>query len=305
MVVRFDYAAAFGRNLGVLRDSEQFRLRQTTMALAGLGGAGGAHIQVLLRLGIQAFHLADPDRFELANLNRQWGASVETVGRTKVKTLAQLARQINPEVHLRLFPDGVTPENVAGFLDGADLAVDAIDFFNIEARRMLMANCRGRQVTVLLAAPVGFGASVLVFPAAGASFDEHFGLRDGMTRTEQLMAFAAGLGFGLTEDVDFSRVDLLHGKGPAVGSACLLAAAMTATEIVKLLGGRAPTPAAPYGFVFDPTQRRTVPLQRVPSLRDSEEGRGICESFFRRIPELRFLHERELGLRGASREELS
>ena len=110
---------------------------------------------------------------------------------------------------------------------------------------------------------------------------------------------------GLTEDVDFSRVDLLHGKGPAVGSACLLAAAMTATEIVKLLGARAPTPAAPYGFVFDPTQRRTVPLQRVPSLRDSEEGRGICESFFRRIPELRFLHERELGLRGASREELS
>lgn len=305
MAIRFDYAAAFSRNLGVLQESEQSRLRETTIALAGLGGAGGAHLEVLLRLGVQAFHLADPDRFELANFNRQWGASMETVGRTKVETMARLARQINPEVRLRHFPDGVTPENVTEFLDGSELAVDAIDFFNIEARRMLMANCRSRQITALLAAPVGFGASVLVFPAVGASFDEHFGFRDGMTRTEQLMAFAVGLGFGLTEDIDPSRVDLRHGKGPALGSACLLAAAMTATEIVKLLGGRALAPVGPYGFAFDPFRRQTVPLQRVPNLRDSKEGREIRESLFQRFPELRSLHQRELGLRGTIPENLS
>ncbi len=303
--MQFDYAVAFGRNLGVLQDSEQLRLRQTTVALAGLGGAGGAHLQVLLRLGVQAFHLADPDLFELVNFNRQWGASMKTVGREKVKTMAQLARQINPDVRLRLLPEGVTPENVNVFLDGADLAVDAIDFFDIAAHRMMMANCHSRKVTALLAAPVGFGASVLVFPAAGISFDQHFGLRDGMTQTEQLMAFAAGLGFGLTEDVDLSRVDLLHGKGPAVGPACLFAAAMMATEIVKLLGERAPTPTAIYGHFFDPFRKQMVPLRQVPSLRDSEEGQGICQSFFRRFPELRLLHERELGLSGASREKLS
>jgi hypothetical protein len=298
MAVRFDYEAAFGRNLGVLAYSEQVRLRETKIALAGLGGAGGAHLQALLRLGVQAFHLADPDRFELANFNRQWGASMETVGRTKVETMTRLAREINPDVCLRLFPDGVTRANVSSFLDGVDVAVDAIDFFDVEAHRMMMAHCRRRQITALLAAPVGFGASVLVFPAMGASFDEHFGFREGMTRTELLMAFAVGLGFGLMEGIDSSRVDLLRGKGPALGSACLLAAAMTATEIVKLLGGPAPAPMAPYGFVFDPAQRRAIPLQGVPSLGDSEAGRAVLESLVRRFPDLMLLRERDLGPSG-------
>jgi hypothetical protein len=295
MATRFDYATAFGRNLGVLGDSEQARLRQMKIGLAGLGGAGGAHLQALLRLGVQAFHLADPDRFELANFNRQWGASLETVGCAKVETMARLAREINPDASLRLFPEGVTRDNVDDFLDGIDVAVDAIDFFDVEAHRMVMANCRRRQIAALLAAPVGFGASVLVFPAMGTSFDEHFGFRDDMTRTERLAAFAVGLGFGLTEEIDASRVDLLRGKGPALGSACLLAAAMTATEIVKLLGRRAPAPTAPFGFVFDPAQGRTIPLRRVPGLSDSEAGRAILESLVRRFPDLTLLRERERG----------
>ena len=298
MAARFDYATAFGRNLGVLRDSEQARLREMKIGLAGLGGAGGAHLHALLRLGVQAFHLADPDCFELANFNRQWGASMETVGCTKVETMTRLAREINPDARLRLFPEGVTRDNVGDFLDGIDVAVDAIDFFDVEAHRMVMANCRRRQIAALLAAPVGFGASVLVFPPMGTSFDEHFGFRENMTRIELLAAFAVGLGFGLTEDIDASRVDLLGGKGPALGSACLLAAAMTATEIVKLLGRRAQAPTAPYGFFFDPAQRRTIPLQRVPSLGDSDAGQAILESLVRRFPDLMLLRERERGRSG-------
>lgn len=290
---RFDYSEAFGRQIGVLREEEQDQLRTATVALAGLGGAGGAHLAALLRLGVGRFHLADPDRFELANFSRQWGATIDTVGRNKAEAMAEMAARVNPEVRLRVFPEGVTAANLGDFLDGADLVIDAIDFFGLDPRRLLMAECRRRGLTVLLASPAGFGASVVVFPPVGDSFDEHFGLRDGMTRLEHLLAFAVGVGYGLSEDVDLARVDLVRETGPAVGTACLLAAAMTATEAVKLMARRGPAPTGPYGVHFDPLRGRTVVLGKVPGLVDSAEGRAIREAFLRRMPGLGALLNRE------------
>ena len=88
----FDAAEAFARNLGWVSAQEQARLRASRVAIAGLGGVGGAHLLTLARLGVGAFHLADPDRFEMANLNRQAGASLSTLGRPKVEVLAAMAR---------------------------------------------------------------------------------------------------------------------------------------------------------------------------------------------------------------------
>ena len=96
-------------------------------------------------------------------------------------------------------------------------------------------------------------------------------------------------------DVDLSRVDPASGKGPAVATACLLAAAMAGTEIVTLLCGRGTAPVASYGYLIDPARRRTLPLWPVPNLRSSAEGRRIRERFFSSLPALGVLHERELA----------
>src|SRR6185295_14115220 len=92
----FSYDQAFTRNLGLVSPREQERLRRTCVALPGLGGVGGAHLQALARMGIGAFHLADPDTFEVANFNRQLGASMATVGRSKAEVMAETVSQINP-----------------------------------------------------------------------------------------------------------------------------------------------------------------------------------------------------------------
>jgi len=289
----FDYSEAFGRQIGVLKEEEQHRLRAATVALAGLGGAGGAQFVALLRLGVGRFHLADPDRFELANFSRQLGALIDTVGRNKAEAMAEMGARVNPEVGMRVFPEGVNATNLLDFLDGVDLVIDAIDFFAVAVRRLLMAECRRRGLTVVLASPVGFGASVVVFPPAGDSFEEHFGLRDGMTRFEQLLAFALGVGYGLSEEVDLTRVDLSRATGPAVGTACLLAAAMSATEAVKLIARQGPAPTGPYGVHFDPLRGRTVALGKLPGLADSPEGRALRDAFLRRMPGLGELLERE------------
>ena len=69
----FDYDTAFSRNIGWVTSPEQAKLRGSRIAIAGLGGVGGAHLFTLARLGIANFNIADFDEFDVHNLNRQTG----------------------------------------------------------------------------------------------------------------------------------------------------------------------------------------------------------------------------------------
>ena len=86
----FDYHEAFSRNLGWVTETEQEILRNKRIAIAGMGGVGGSHLLTLTRLGIGEFSLADFDQFELANFNRQAGASTAHVGRNKLEVMVQM-----------------------------------------------------------------------------------------------------------------------------------------------------------------------------------------------------------------------
>ena len=67
----FNYDKAFSRNIGWVTQDEQARLRSARIAIAGLGGVGGAHLLTLARLGIARFVISDFDEFDLHNMNRQ------------------------------------------------------------------------------------------------------------------------------------------------------------------------------------------------------------------------------------------
>jgi len=122
----FDYQTAFSRNIGWVTEAEQQILASKRVAIAGMGGVGGFHLLTLARLGVGKFNIADLDTFELANLNRQAGASLSTLGRPKVEVLAEMARDINPEADIRVFPHGVNAQNLAEFCQAVDLDVDGL-----------------------------------------------------------------------------------------------------------------------------------------------------------------------------------
>src|SRR3974390_16634 len=116
----FSYRQAFDRNLGWLTEAEQETLRGKRVAIAGLGGVGGALLLTLTRLGIGHFNLAEFDQFEIQNFNRQVGATVHSVGRSKLDVMSEMARAINPELEIRAFEDGVHAGNAEEFLEGVD-----------------------------------------------------------------------------------------------------------------------------------------------------------------------------------------
>ena len=254
----FDYAQAFAGNLGLLTADEQARLRQATIAIPGLGGVGGAHLLTLARLGVGRFILADEDAFELRNIHRQTGATVQTLGRPKVDVMAEMAQAINPELSLRIFRESVQPFNIDAFLAGSDLVLDGLDFFNIGARRLLFQRARERGLTVITCGPMGFSAALLVFTPEGPSFDNFMAIRDGMSELEQLARFAVGLAPAALHlpYLDRRTVSLKHHRGPASAIAMNLCAAVAATETLAILLKRRAPWAVPRYAQFDPYRLR-------------------------------------------------
>src|SRR5262252_10354160 len=94
------YGQAFRRNIGLMSEEDQARLRHACVGVVGAGGVGGLHLLALTRMGVGRFHLADFDTFELGNFNRQFGATVDTLGQPKIDVMAKMAEAINPHVQV-------------------------------------------------------------------------------------------------------------------------------------------------------------------------------------------------------------
>lgn len=252
-MVAFEYSSAFARNIGWVTVDEQQRLRSARVAIAGMGGVGGVHLLTLARLGIGAFRIADLDRFDVANFNRQAGAFMSTVGEPKVDVMARMARDVNPTAEVDRFPAGVQPDNVGAFLDGVDVYVDGIDFFAIEARRLLFAACHAKGIPALTAAPLGMGVALMYFAPGGMSFEQYFRL-DGVPRQEQFARFIAGLSPAMLQRHYLAApeaVDFAGQRGPSTAMACDLCAGVMGTAVLKVLLGRGPLRAAPWAMQFD------------------------------------------------------
>jgi molybdopterin/thiamine biosynthesis adenylyltransferase len=260
----FDFEQAFARTRGWITADEQRRLRSRRVAIAGLGGVGGSHLLTLTRLGIGAFTIADFDRFELANFNRQAGATVETLGQPKADVLARLAREINPDLDLRVLREGVDAANVDRFLEGADLYVDGLDFFAFAAREAVFAACARKRIPATTVAPLGMGAALLNFMPGGMTFEQYFRWA-GCGDDERAIRFLVGLSPALLQRrylVDRSAVDFRARHAPSTPMACDLAAGIAATEALKILLGRGRVVAAPRGVHFDAYRNKLVYTRR-------------------------------------------
>ena len=249
----FSYEEAFSRNLGWFTDYEQQALRGKTVAIAGMGGVGGVHLLTLARLGVANFKIADLDVFEVANFNRQVGATMSSLQKSKVDVLEGMVRDINPEANVTKFSQGVTDANLDDFLDGADLFIDGFDFFVLDMRRKTFARCRERGIPAVTAAPVGMGVAFLAFTPAGMSFEDYFRF-EGKSEMRQLVNFLVGLspsGMHGAYLVDPSRLDIANRKTPSTIIGVQLCASFTAAQVVKILLGRGEVKAAPYHYHFD------------------------------------------------------
>ena len=260
----FDYQKAFSRNIGWVTEEEQQILKNKKVAIAGAGGVGGIHLVTLARLGISNFNISDFDDFEVHNFNRQSGAFMSTLGQQKVDVMESIAKDINPESTIKSFPEGIFAHNVDEFLAGVDIYVDALDFFALEARKIVFQKCYEKNIPVVTAAPLGMGCAFLCFMPEKMSYEQYFRF-SGKSEDEQLIQFLIGLSPAMLQRpylVDNSKVSFIEKRGPSTPMAVNLCAGIAGTYVLKILLNRGPVLAAPYGLHFDAYRNKFIKTWR-------------------------------------------
>ena len=118
----------FSRTEILLGKENMEKLKNSRVAVFGIGGVGGHTVEALVRSGIGTVDILDNDTFSLTNINRQTFATHKTIGRYKVDVAKERLQEINPEVIVNTYKTFFTPESSKDFDFGNyDYVVDAID----------------------------------------------------------------------------------------------------------------------------------------------------------------------------------
>lgn len=134
---------ALDRTQRLLGKDGMERLKQSHVAVFGIGGVGGYAVEALARSGIGALTLVDHDRVEPSNLNRQIIALHSTLGEFKVDAAAARVFDIAPHcrvsTHRCFFPEK-SEKNAQTFdFSEYDFVIDAID--SIKSKVLLIETC--------------------------------------------------------------------------------------------------------------------------------------------------------------------
>jgi tRNA A37 threonylcarbamoyladenosine dehydratase len=118
----------FSRTELLLGKDAMEKLKNSRVAVFGIGGVGGYVCEALVRSGVGAFDLIDDDKVCLTNLNRQIIATRKTVGQYKAEVMKQRMLEINPDADIRIHKCFYLPENADEFpFEEYDYVVDAVD----------------------------------------------------------------------------------------------------------------------------------------------------------------------------------
>ncbi len=134
----------FSRTALLLGENGVERLKNSRVAVFGVGGVGSFTVEALARLGVGHITLVDPDKVAESNLNRQLVALHSTLGMYKVDVAKARILDINPEAEVEALKMFYLPEN-ADELDVSrfDCIVDAIDTVSAKIELIVRAKKAG------------------------------------------------------------------------------------------------------------------------------------------------------------------
>ena len=87
----------YSRTEMLLSEEGVEKLKNSCVAVFGVGGVGGYAVEALSRAGVGEIHLVDSDRVSVSNINRQIIATHNTVGQYKTEAMRERILSINPE----------------------------------------------------------------------------------------------------------------------------------------------------------------------------------------------------------------
>jgi molybdopterin/thiamine biosynthesis adenylyltransferase len=220
-------------------------VKNSVVAIAGLGGVGAITAELMARWGVKRFRLLDMDRYEPSNLNRQLFATSNTLGRAKVDVGAERIKEINPftEIEMKISAR-VNNENVDPFVQGASIVIQNADhpsckLFYIAARKHKVPLVNGYAALT--------GGQVQTFDYRKSE------CRSVLDAYWQKLKFGHSkpLGEMTPEEVaDFDRKHV-HPTAPSINFVTNLVGCQIVAEAIKLLTGKGQVVQYPKYLEFD------------------------------------------------------
>lgn len=146
------------REVGV---NGQRLLLDSSVLVIGLGGLGSVAAMYLAGAGVGRLLLADRDRVEVSNLQRQILYTQEDVGRPKTEAARRRLAELNDEVRIEACEGRLTPEGLAGMVAAADVVLDCTD--NFPTRFAINQACVRARKPLVSGAAIRFEGQIVVF----------------------------------------------------------------------------------------------------------------------------------------------
>ncbi|MBP1926984.1 tRNA A37 threonylcarbamoyladenosine dehydratase [Sedimentibacter acidaminivorans] len=138
----------FSRTELLLGKEAMKKLKESTVAIFGVGGVGSYVVEALARSGVGKFVLFDDDEVCLTNVNRQLIATRKTIGRKKVEVMCERIMDINPNAEVEINACFYLPENADEY-DFAEYSyiVDAVD--TVTAKLEIIMRAKEKNIPVI------------------------------------------------------------------------------------------------------------------------------------------------------------
>jgi len=144
----------------------QRKLMEAKVLIMGAGGLGSPAAIYLAAAGVGTIGLADFDRVELHNLQRQILHKTDDLGRLKVESGRETVESLNPEVKVQTYSDRIVSANIREIIKGYDLVLDGSD--NFPTRFLVNDACYFERKTLISGAILRFDGQLSTFkPHAG------------------------------------------------------------------------------------------------------------------------------------------
>ncbi len=145
----------------------QEKLKKARVFIAGAGGLGSPVAIYLAVAGVGNIKIADHDKVELSNLNRQILHRDEDIGKNKADSASGKLKKLNPDIRIETLAETITEANVSKLVGDADLIVDAMD--NLPTRYLLNKTAIEKKIPFFHGAVYGYeGRAMTVIPGKSA-----------------------------------------------------------------------------------------------------------------------------------------
>jgi molybdopterin/thiamine biosynthesis adenylyltransferase len=144
----------------------QKKLKSAKVVVAGVGGLGCPASAYLAAAGVDRLVIADNEKFDLSNMNRQILGWRKDLGKFKAETAAKKLRELNPEIKIEPVNSKITEANINQLVQDADVVIDAMD--NWDTRFVINAACVEKGIPFVHAGVYGLhGQLTTIMPGKG------------------------------------------------------------------------------------------------------------------------------------------